>query len=84
MLSEIDCENPKPKKSKPDEEALSKLLGACMKYDMDEADEAMAEIEKYSYESEGGLVDFLREQFDMMKFDEIVERVNKYRKEELY
>jgi signal transduction histidine kinase/CheY-like chemotaxis protein len=72
----IESENPKPKKAKPDTEALSKLLTACKTYSMDGADAAMAELEKFSYEEDDGLVVWLREKLDTMGFDEITERLS--------
>ena len=75
MLAYLDAENPKPKKDKPDREILLKLLAACEAYDIDEADAAMAEIEKYQYESDDGLADWLKENLDRMDFKQIVERL---------
>ncbi|MCL2183674.1 MAG: ATP-binding protein [Chitinispirillia bacterium] len=66
----------KPKKDKPDEAALAKLCAACKVYDMDAMDEAMAEINKYEYESDNGLVDFLQSSFDTMEFDKIVDKLS--------
>jgi len=76
MLSAIDAENPKPKKDKPDGELLSKLLTACTAYDLNEVDAAMEEIEKHQYESDGGLSDWLRENVDMMDFEQIVQKLS--------
>jgi PAS domain S-box-containing protein len=77
LLFAIDAENPMPKKARPDSEMLSKLLAACKAYDMDGADAAMAEIEKYKYESDDGLADWLRESVDMMNFAQIVQKLSK-------
>jgi HPt (histidine-containing phosphotransfer) domain-containing protein len=76
MLAAIEAENPKPIKSKPDEHLLMRLLSACNDYDMDEANETMEEIERYRYESDGGLVDWLRENVDRMDFKQIIERLS--------
>jgi len=73
LISAIDAENPKPKRDKPDEDVLLKLLIACTNYSMDDVDAAMAEIEKYNYETDGGLSDRLRKAVDMMQFPAIVE-----------
>ncbi len=77
LLSVIEAENPMPRKDKPDSEVLSKLLVACKAYDMDGADEAMAEIEKYKYEADDGLADWLRESVDMMNFAQIIQKLSK-------
>ena len=75
MISEIDAENPKPKKDKPDDELLSKLLTSCKDYDMDGVDEVMAQIERFQYEADDGLTDWLRENVDRMNFKQIVEKL---------
>jgi len=75
MVACIDAQNPKPKKARPDDEVLSKLLEACIAYDIDDADAAMAEIEKYHYESDEGLVDWLKTNLDKMDFKQIVEKL---------
>ena len=55
---------------------LEKLLAACRDYDLDGVDKAMAEIEKYQYEADGGLVVWLREALDRMDFMQIVEKLS--------
>ena len=75
LLSDMEAENPKPKKDKPDSNELLKLLIACKDYDMDGADQAMSEIEKYNYESDDGLADWLRDSIDKMDFKQIVEKL---------
>ncbi|MCL2210235.1 MAG: response regulator [Treponema sp.] len=77
MLSDIDSQEAKPKKDKPDSETLLKLRAACEIYDLENADAAMSEIEKYQYESDGGLVEFLRKNFETMQFGEIVKQLSK-------
>jgi len=76
MLSKLDAENPKQKKDKPGTQTLSRLLAACRDYDLDEADEAMAELEEYQYESDGGLAQWLRDNIDRMDFSQIVQRLS--------
>jgi len=76
VLLNIDAENPKPKKDKPDKNVLLELLAACKKYHINKVDEAMAEIEKYQYEADDGLVEWLRESIDSMDFEKIVEKLS--------
>ena len=76
MLKEIAEDNPKPKKDKPDDSALEKLLEACKAYDMDGVDEAMESITGYDYESDGGLAQWLTENVDQMNFDLIIEKLS--------
>jgi signal transduction histidine kinase/HPt (histidine-containing phosphotransfer) domain-containing protein len=75
MFFSMDAENPKPKKDKPDNKVLLKLLEACKAYDMDGADAAMAEIGKYQYESDDNLVNWLQENIDTMNFKQITEKL---------
>ena len=76
MLKNIDEQNPKPKKDRPDAAVLSKLLAACEVYSMTEVDEAIAEIDAYQYEADDGLVDWLLEKVDVMQFAEIVNKLS--------
>jgi CheY-like chemotaxis protein len=76
LLTVIDAGSPKPVRDRPDAELLKKLRAACKLYDMDGVDAAMAEIERVQYESDDGLLDFLRSSFDMMQFGKIVERLS--------
>ena len=76
MLSDKSTENPKPKKDKPDNKTLSKLLVACKTYNMDGADTAMTEIKSYQYESDNGLVDWLSENVKLVNFKQIIEKLS--------
>jgi CheY-like chemotaxis protein len=76
LLAELDSANPKPKKSKPDSAILAKLLESCKTYDMTGADSAMEQLEEFDYESDDGLVEWLREKSDLMKYDEIAEKLS--------
>jgi len=78
MLNEIDADNQKPKKDKPDSDILSRLRQACEDYEMSNVDAALDELEEYDYESDGELVVWLRENAEQMNFDEIVERLSDY------
>jgi len=78
-LSNIDMESDKPLKDKPDLKLLYKLIDACNDFDMDGADTAMAELEKYKYETDNDLIVWLRERIDRMQFEEIAERLNAYK-----
>jgi len=71
LFSDIDADNPKPVKSKPDNETLAKLLKACKNFNMDDLDAAIAEIEQYHYESEDGFMDWLRETLSNMDLKQI-------------
>ncbi|MCL2180542.1 MAG: ATP-binding protein [Treponema sp.] len=75
MLEQLDKENPKPAKDKPDREQLDKLFAACKKYDMDGAESAMSELEKYRYESDNDLIEWLRRNIDIVNFEETAEKL---------
>ena len=75
MISNIDSDSDKPLKDKPDTKILQKLIKACDDFDMDEADNAMAELEKFKYESDNDLILWLRDAVDMMQFKEIVQKL---------
>jgi len=72
LVATIEAENPKQKKDKPDDDLLGKLAVACDNYSMDDVDAIMTEIEKYEYDSDGGLVGILRKCVDLMQFRQIV------------
>jgi len=75
FFSGLELENTKQKKDAPDKNVLSALLDACDKYDMDGADAAMEELEKYQYETDNELIELLREYIDMGNFQQIAERL---------
>ena len=78
MLISIDADKYKPKKKKPDRDVMERLLAACNKYDMDGADAAMAEIEKYQYDSDGEIVSWLRENIDIVNFEDVAEKLKSF------
>ena len=82
LLADIDGffeeENPKtvkPRQAKPGAEALGALLEACKDYDMDAADRAISELEKYEYDEDGELVAWLWENIQQMNFTEIIDKL---------
>lgn len=76
LLSDYDLENPRPVKHKPDKELLLKALNACKRFDVGELDDAMEEIELYKYDSDDGLVNWLREAVNKMDMTQIVEKLS--------
>ena len=75
MLDKIAAGKVKPKKDKPDDEVLARLLAACENYDIDEIDAMMTEIENYTYESNADLVVWLRENVNQMNYTQIIEQL---------
>lgn len=78
LLDEINADNKKPKKDKPDTEILADLCQACKNYDMDSADTALEELDSYDYDTDGELVIWLRESIERINFEEIVEKLQLY------
>jgi hypothetical protein len=76
MLSQLSAVSPKPMADRPDKEVLDKLLIACRNYDMDGADEAMAEIRRFDYVHDDGLADWLNTNIEQMNFPQIIDRLS--------
>jgi len=72
-------EREKPKRNRPDGGTLDRLRSACEEGDIDAADAAMNEIEKYGYDSDEGLVAWLRENVDGMNYTAIAEKLEEYK-----
>ncbi|MCL2225464.1 MAG: ATP-binding protein [Defluviitaleaceae bacterium] len=77
LLSSFKDESAKPTADKIAPELLKKLSDACMEYNMDEVDQTMSQIEEFNYESDTELTEWLRENVDMIKYAEIVEKLEK-------
>ncbi|MDR3154889.1 MAG: response regulator [Deltaproteobacteria bacterium] len=58
----------------PDPELVRRMVGACRAWDMDGVDRAVEELGRRVYESEPGLVDWVKERVEHMELDKIVER----------
>jgi len=65
----------KPKKEKPEKSLLVKLLNACERFDIDDIDTLMAEIEQFDYTSDDGLVYWLRENIDQGIYKGVKEKL---------
>ena len=78
MLSAADAQNAKPRKDRIDRELLQKLHDHCENFDMDGVDAVMAEIERFEYETDGGLSAWLRKQADGVEFESITEKLSGY------
>jgi signal transduction histidine kinase/DNA-binding response OmpR family regulator len=78
LLEEKIC---KPRKTAPDPAVLEKIRIAAENYDMSELEDAMEELEHYSYESDADLMPWLREQIDKSEFEEIQTRLSPNKEE---
>ena len=59
----------------PKRETLLHLLNAANKYNAGAMEDIIKELESYKYESGGELVTWLREQFDMLEYDNILKHL---------
>ena len=75
IIGMMDTENPKPKKGKPGKDVLARLLDACKNYDMDGADAAITELDRYEYTEDRGLAVWLHENAENTNFTEITEKL---------
>jgi len=76
IFNKMDAEKIRPKKDKPDIEALKKLAAACDIYDMLEVEAAITEITAYEYDSDDGLADWLQHSAEEMQYEQIVEKLS--------
>jgi PAS domain S-box-containing protein len=68
-------ETEKPRAIAPDKALLEKLLDASKRFKPAIMEEVLAELEKYEYESDGGLIPWLREQIDNLEYDAVREKL---------
>jgi len=76
IFTSMETDNPKPKMDKPPEELLIKLHAACKDYDIGSADEVMAELDKYQYTNDDGLMEWIRKCMDMMGLKDIADKLS--------
>jgi CheY-like chemotaxis protein/HPt (histidine-containing phosphotransfer) domain-containing protein len=76
LLAKMEKSNGKKQRcDAPDSALLDRVLEASKQYRQDLMEEAIAELEKHEYDSDGELVLWLREQFDNLEYDDIQERL---------
>jgi signal transduction histidine kinase/CheY-like chemotaxis protein len=75
LLDTLDSTRQKPRRNTPDRVLLDRVLEAAENYDMSGLDQAMGELEQYSYESETELVSWLRDQIDKSEFEAVKARL---------
>jgi HPt (histidine-containing phosphotransfer) domain-containing protein len=76
MFQYMFPEKTKPKKDRPDTEALGRLLSACQAFDIDKADAAMAELTAWDYDCDDGLVTWLSENVSQLNYAPITEKLS--------
>jgi len=83
MMTQAYPDSPKPKKEKPDMNVLKKLLDACKRFDVDEIDSFITELDSYEYESGGDFIDELLKSANQYHYKEIKEKlIAQFNKEE--
>jgi signal transduction histidine kinase/FixJ family two-component response regulator/HPt (histidine-containing phosphotransfer) domain-containing protein len=70
-----EAQNPKPLMNAPDAAVLAALREACLKFDINEVDNAVEKLELYTYASQADLVPWIRERLNSMDFEQIAERL---------
>ena len=73
-----DAQNEKPRQKAPDRTTLSKLLICCEEFDISGANKALRQLEGASYEEDGQLVTWLKEQIGQSEFGEAAARLKEY------
>ncbi|MDR1315877.1 MAG: response regulator, partial [Spirochaetales bacterium] len=71
LLDILEKKLQKPRRAAPDPALLERIHNAAQNYDMSGLDDAMEELEQYTYEADAGLVAWLREQVDKSELEEI-------------
>lgn len=76
FLAPFQSSKQKGHMASPDRVLLGRLLDACARYDMDDIDTIVAELDAFTYDEDGELVAWLREMSDEMNYEEMAERLN--------
>jgi CheY-like chemotaxis protein len=77
FLTRVEEKEEKPLLPAPGRELLGKLLEACKEYDVTAMEEQLVELEKYSYESGGELIVWLRQRINDVDYEAIQERLER-------
>jgi CheY-like chemotaxis protein len=71
LLDTVNLLLQKPLRAAPDKAVLAKVLEAVENYEMNELDQAIGELEQYSYETDEDLVRWLRDQVDQSELESV-------------
>jgi signal transduction histidine kinase/CheY-like chemotaxis protein len=66
-------------RSAPAPSLLRELRQHCARYDVAAMEKVLSELERYTYESQGDLVEWLRKQVDNLEYRQILERLEDWR-----
>jgi signal transduction histidine kinase/CheY-like chemotaxis protein len=76
LLIGFSSVNPKETKPAPSTEVLRSVRDAAKEFDIDGIDAGVELLDTYQYETGGELVDWIKEQVKMMRFEQIAERLS--------
>jgi CheY-like chemotaxis protein len=71
FLDETDTNDDKPTASEPDRGLLAKLANACANYSMDEIDETLGELDRFRYESDDSLIQWIKARIEEGEFGDV-------------
>jgi HPt (histidine-containing phosphotransfer) domain-containing protein len=77
LLKDASDEAEKEHRASPDRNLMKDILDACAAYDANAMERAMAELDKYSYETGSDLVEWLRKQIENLEYDTVIERLKR-------
>jgi hypothetical protein len=81
LLEEWDAGRPEEEKEwrdEPDVELLGRLSAATGEYNSNATEEILGEVERYSYEKNGDLIYWLREQAENFDYDAMHKRLMEF------
>ncbi|MDR0905445.1 MAG: response regulator [Oscillospiraceae bacterium] len=76
FLAEVADANPKPRAASPNPATLRELAEACLSFDIDGADAAVAKLDKFDYDDGAELIEWIHEQLTSLAFRQIAERLS--------
>jgi len=80
-LEQYDALNAKPRLKTPDRKVLARLRQCCENYNMSGIDQAMSELDSFSYDEGADLVAWLKEKIVISEIDEMAARLARYEEE---
>jgi signal transduction histidine kinase/CheY-like chemotaxis protein len=75
LIASAQSATTKPKAAEPNRTLIAKIYDACHRFGMDDADEAVSELERYDYQKGNDLVAWLRRMIDKMEFEVITNKL---------
>jgi len=82
LTETIKKENPKPMKNKMDRATLKNLSVACENYDLETLENIILELDKFQYEEEDDLFEWLKVNVDLLNCREIIEKLTELNKKD--